>query len=64
MAKLELYIERVTSGEISGSWRVSAWRDGDFLGREAFLFYNKREALREAREKIKRRGGLGVFAKA
>jgi len=64
MERVNLYIERVTSGEIAGAWRVSAWSEDDFLGREAFLFYTKREALREARRKVKERGGLGVFARA
>lgn len=61
--RLELNAERVERGEIAGAWRVSAWRGNDYLGEEAFLFYNKREALARAREIIKKRGGLGIYAR-
>lgn len=62
--RIELNAEKVERGEIAGAWRVSAWRGSDYLGEEAFLFYNKREALSKAREIIKERGGLGLYARA
>jgi len=64
MPRLELSIERVKTGEISGAWEVTAWRGDDYLGREAYLFYTKGEALRVARETVKEKGGLGIFARA
>ena len=64
MPRLELSIERVKSGEIAGAWEVTAWRGSDYLGRSAFLFYSKRDALRVARETIKEKGGLGIYARA
>jgi hypothetical protein len=62
--RISLSIERVKSGEIAGAWEVTAWRGEQYLGRCAYLFYNKRDALRTARETIKERGGLGIFARA
>lgn len=59
--KIELSIERLTSGELSGAYRISAWRGSDYLGDQTYLFYPKREALRVARETIKNYGGLGLY---
>lgn len=64
MPRVELMAERVKSGEIAGAWEVTAWRGSDYLGRSAYLFYTKREALRVARETIKEKGGLGLYARA
>jgi hypothetical protein len=59
-----LSAERVSNGVIGGAWKITAWQEGEFLGSQAFLYYTKREALREAREIIKKEGGLGIFRKS
>lgn len=60
--KIELSIEKITSGELSGAYRVSAWSDGQYLGNQSYLWYTKREALHLARESVKNSGGLGIWA--
>ena len=62
--KIELDAERITTGELSGSWRVSAWRGLQYLGAETFIYYTKREALSLARETVNNSGGLGIYRNA
>ena len=59
--KIELSIEKVSGGVIGGAYRVSAWRGGDYLGDQTYLYYSKSEALRQARETVKNYGGLGNY---
>jgi hypothetical protein len=46
-----------------GAFVVTAYVDEDYAGNSAFYGYNKREALRKAREMVKSQGGLGLYAK-
>lgn len=62
--RVSLNAEKVKSGEIAGAWRVSAWRGDTYLGECAYLFHTKKSALSTARETIKERGGLGIYARA
>jgi hypothetical protein len=62
--RLELTAERITSGELSGAWMISAWRGLQYLGVETFLYYTKREALRVARERVLSSGGLGIYSRS
>lgn len=62
--KIELDAERITIGELSGSWRVSAWRGLQYLGAETFTYYTKRQALSLARETVNNSGGLGIYRNA
>ena len=55
-----LSAERITRGELSGAWIVSAWIGESYRGEETFLYYTKREATARAREIIKEEGGLGI----
>lgn len=59
-----LSAERVKSGEVAGAWEVTAWRGSDYLGREVYLFYTKREAMAKARETVREEGGLGIWRKS
>ena len=62
--KIELNAERVTRGELAGSWRVAAYRGNTYLGNEVFMGYTKSEALRLAREIVKAEEGLGIYRKS
>lgn len=59
--KIELST-RKSEGE--GGIVVTAYVDGDFRGESLFIFYTKREALQLARQQIRERGGLGIWANA
>jgi hypothetical protein len=62
--RVSLSIERIKTGEIAGAWEVTAWRGSTYLGRCAYLFHTRKSALASARETIKERGGLGLYARA
>jgi hypothetical protein len=52
-----------TDRNAEGAYIVTAYVDDEYAGNSAFYLYNKREALRKAREMIKEQGGLGLYAK-
>lgn len=56
-------IELSTGRNAEGAYVVTAYVDEDYAGSSAFYGYDKREALRKARELVKRQGGLGLYAK-
>ena len=60
--RLELRATRDGNSIIGSFYRVTAWRGEDYLGEGIFSGYTKAESLRLAREYVKERGGLGVFA--
>jgi hypothetical protein len=60
--RIELNAERVSTGELAGAWRVAAWCGSEYLGDAVYIFYSKRDALKRARESVKERGGLGIWA--
>ena len=62
--KLELQATRDGNSIIGSFYRVTAWRGEDYLGEEIYSGYTKRESLQRARERVKERGGLGIFANA
>ena len=62
--KLELHATRDGNSIIGSFYRVTAWRGEDYLGEEIYSGYTKRESLQRARERVKERGGLGIFANA
>ena len=62
--RLELTAIKLTEGELSGAYRVTAWRGMEYLGNETFLYYTKREALRVAREIVLSSGGLGIYSRS
>lgn len=57
--KIELSSRR-SEGE--GGLVVTAYVNGDYRGESLFVFYTKREALQLARQQVKERGGLGIWA--
>jgi hypothetical protein len=60
--KLELTATRDGNAIIGNFYRVSAWKGSTYLGEGIYAGYTKSESLRLARESVKERGGLGVFA--
>ena len=62
--KLELQATRDGNSILGSFYRVTAWRGEDYLGEEIYSGYTKRESLQRARERVKERGGLGIFANA
>jgi hypothetical protein len=62
--KLELQATRGGNSILGSFYRVTAWRGEDYLGEEIYSGYTKRESLQRARERVKERGGLGIFANA
>ena len=62
--RLELQATRDGNLILGSFYRVTAWRGEDYLGEEIYSGYTKAESLRRARERVKERGGLGIFANA
>lgn len=62
--RLELQATRDGNAIIGSFYRVTAWRGEDYLGEGIYSGYTKAESLRLARESVKERGGLGIFANA
>jgi hypothetical protein len=60
--RLELRATRDGNAILGSFYRVTAWRGEDYLGEGIYSGYTKAESLRLAREYVKERGGLGVFA--
>jgi hypothetical protein len=60
--RLELRATRDGNSILGSFYRVTAWRGEDYLGEGIYAGYTKAESLRRAREYVKERGGLGVFA--
>ena len=57
--KIELSARR-SEGE--AGWVISAYTDNNYRGESLFIYYSKREALQLARQQVKERGGLGIWA--
>ena len=62
--RIELQATRDGNSILGSYYRVTAWRGEDYLGEEIYSGYTKRESLQRARERVKERGGLGIFANA
>jgi len=60
--KLELSIERDGNAVIGNYYRVSAWRGMQSLGNQIYSGYTRKESLSLARESVRERGGLGIYA--
>lgn len=60
--RLELSITRDGNNVIGNFYRVTAWRGNSYLGEGIYAGYTRAESLRLARESVRERGGLGIFA--
>lgn len=60
--KLDLSVTRDGNNIIGNFYRISAWRGSTYLGEGVYAGYTRRESERLARESVKERGGLGIYA--
>ena len=60
--RLEFNIYRDGNNIIGSFYRVTAWRGESYLGEGIYAGYTRRESLALARESVRERGGLGIWA--
>ena len=60
--KVELTAYREGNNILGNYYRVSAWRGMQYLGQQIYAGYTRSESLRLARESVRERGGLGIWA--
>ena len=63
ISKIELLVSREGNAVIGNYYQISAYDGDTYLGREIYAGYTKRESERRARESVRERGGLGLWAK-
>jgi hypothetical protein len=60
---VELLVSRAGNAVIGNYYQISAYDGDTYLGQEIYAGYSKRESERRARESVRERGGLGLWAK-
>ena len=60
---VELLVSREGNGVIGNFYRISAYDGDTYLGEGIYAGYTKRESARLAKEQIRERGGLGIWAR-
>lgn len=60
---VELLVSRESNGVLGNYYRISAYDGDTYLGQEIYAGYSKRESERRARESVRERGGLGIWAR-
>ena len=63
ISKISLSVSREGNGVIGNFYRISAYDGETYLGQEIYAGYSKRESERRARERVRERGGLGLWVK-
>ncbi len=63
ISKIELLVSRESNGVLGNYYSISAYDGDTYLGREIYAGYTKRESERRAKESVKERGGLGLWAR-
>jgi hypothetical protein len=63
ISKISLSVSRESNGVIGNFYRITAYSGSDYLGEGIFSGYTKRESIRLARERVRERGGLGLWAR-
>ena len=63
ISKISLSVSREGNGVIGNFYRISAYDGDTYLGQEIYAGYSKRESERRARERVRERGGLGLWVK-
>jgi len=63
ISKIELLVSREGNAVLGNYYRISAYDGDTYLGQEIYAGYSKRESERRARESVRERGGLGIWAK-
>lgn len=60
---VELLVSRESNAVLGNYYSISAYDGDTYLGREIYAGYSKRESMQRARESVKERGGLGLWAR-
>ena len=63
ISKIELLVSRESNGVLGNYYSISAYEGDTYLGQEIYAGYSKRESERRARESVRERGGLGLWAR-
>ena len=63
ISKINLSVSRESNGVLGNYYSISAYDGDTYLGQEIYAGYTKRESERRARESVRVRGGLGLWAK-
>lgn len=60
---VELLVSQESNGVLGNYYSISAYDGDTYLGREIYAGYSKRESMQRARERVRERGGLGLWAR-
>ena len=60
---VELSVSREGNAVLGNYYRINAYDGSTYLGQEIYAGYTKRESIRRARESVRERGGLGLWAR-
>ena len=60
---VELLVSQESNGVLGNYYSISAYDGDTYLGQEIYVGYSKRESMQRARESVRERGGLGLWAR-
>ena len=63
ISKISLSVSRESNGVLGNYYSISAYNGDTYLGQEIYAGYSKRESMQRARERVRERGGLGLWAR-
>lgn len=63
ISKIELSVNREGNAVLGNYYRISAYDGDSYIGEEIYAGYSKRESMQRARERVRERGGLGLWAR-
>jgi hypothetical protein len=63
ISKISLSVSREGNAVLGNYYRISAYDGDTYIGEEIYAGYNKRESIQRAKERVRERGGLGLWAK-
>ena len=63
ISKIELLVSRESNGVLGNYYSISAYDGDTYLGQEIYAGYSKRESMQRARERVRERGGLGLWTR-
>ena len=63
ISKIELLVSREGNAVLGNYYQISAYDGDTYLGQEIYAGYTKRESMRLARERVRERGGLGLWVR-
>jgi hypothetical protein len=63
ISKISLSVSQESNGVLGNYYNISAYDGDTYLGQEIYAGYSKRESMQRARERVRERGGLGLWAR-